>query len=88
MSVQMHPRVGSNEVLQSAPDCFAIVKSDSDNFAYQVRAIYVGGAGNVAVVTPSGTVVTFNGVPAGSVLPVRAIRVNDATTATNMVGLY
>jgi hypothetical protein len=85
----MHPQVASNEVLQSAPDCFAIVKSDSDNFAYQVRAIYVGGAGNVVVITPSGAVVTFSGVPAGSVLPVRAVRVNSTdTTATNMVGLY
>lgn len=88
MAVEMHPQVVTDLYVSSAPDCFAITKSDSDNFAYQVRGIYVGGAGNVAVVTPSGTVVTFNGVPAGSVLPVRAIRVNDATTATNMVGLY
>lgn len=89
MSIQMHPQVISGKEVMSAPDCFSITKSDTDNFAYQVRAIYVGGAGNVVVVTPAGSVVTFTGVPAGTILPVRAIRVNSTdTTATDMDGLY
>ena len=74
---------------ESALECFAITKSDTDNFNYMVRGIYVGGTGAVVVVTPSGTAVTFSGVPAGTILPVKCIRVNSTnTTATNMVGLY
>jgi hypothetical protein len=51
-------------------------------------AIYVGGAGVVAVVTMEGTVVNYTAV-AGGVLPVLARRVNSTnTTATLMVALY
>lgn len=89
MSITMHPQVVTDEDLSSSPDCFAITKSNSTNFAYQVRAIYVGGRGDVTVVTPAGSVVTFAGVPAGAIIPVRATRVNETgTDATDMVGLY
>jgi len=51
-------------------------------------AIYVGGAGIVAVVWQDGTVLNFTAV-AGEILPVQAIRVNSAnTTATLMNALY
>ena len=61
----------------------------SNNFTGgECEGIYVGGAGIVQVVRPDGTVVAFTAV-AGSVLPVRAIRVNAvSTTATLMVALY
>ena len=89
MSLDMHPQVVTDQYLSSAPDCFAITKHDTTNFAYQVRGIYVGGAGAVTIVTPAGSVITFSGVPAGTILPVRATRVNSTgTDATNMVGLY
>ena len=89
MSLTLHPKVVTDKALQSAVDCFAISKNDSTNFSYQVRAIYVGGAGDVVVVTPEGNAITFAGVPAGTILPVRAVRVNSTgTDATNMVGLY
>jgi hypothetical protein len=53
-----------------------------------VRAIWVGGAGNVALVTLAGTIVTFAGCTAGSILPVMASRIMATnTTATNLVGL-
>lgn len=66
-----------------------ITKSDSVNFSKLSRGIYVGGAGDVAVVFRDGTVVTFSSVPAGFLLPVQAIRVNSTnTTATLMVALY
>lgn len=68
---------------------FAIVPSDATSFARATRAIYVGTGGDVAVVMYDGTVVTLVGVPSGSFLPVRALRVNDASTdAEDMVGLY
>jgi len=54
----------------------------------ECEGIWVGGAGIVQVVRPDGTVVPFTAV-AGSVIPVRAIRVNAvSTTATLLVALY
>lgn len=72
-----------------ALDAFAITPSDDTDFDFVVRGIYVGNTGDVVVVTPYGSEVTFAAVPAGMILPVRAIRVNSTnTTASNMVGLY
>jgi len=52
------------------------------------RALYVGGAGNVAALNENGVVVTFTAVPAGAVLPIATSRVNSSgTTATNIVAL-
>jgi hypothetical protein len=74
---------------QSAVSFFAITPSNSTNFDYYVRGIYVGGAGDVVAVNALGTAVTFTAVPAGTILPIKAIRVNStSTTATAMVGLY
>jgi hypothetical protein len=71
-----------------AADAFAITPSDAVDFTNDTRAIYVGGAGNLTVVMQSGAVVLFTAVPAGTVLPIRADRVNaTGTTATAMVGL-
>jgi len=77
-------------------DCEAITPSDQDtegtNFRKQSRGIYVGGAGDVVVVqaTPKDgeKTVLFSAVPAGTILPVVAKRVNSTnTTATNLVAL-
>lgn len=67
----------------------AVTKSDTVNFTGgAARALYVGGAGDVAVVLKSGTAVTFVGVPAGTILPVECKRVNStSTTATSIVAL-
>lgn len=67
----------------------AVVPSDATNFTDGAcHAIYVGGAGNITAVV-NGTAVLFTGVPVGTILPVRATRVNStATTATAMVALY
>jgi hypothetical protein len=71
-----------------AQDAYAITTSDSVNFSSPFRSIYVGGSGNIVVVTPSGTAITFNGALAGTVIPVAGLRVNTtSTTATNLVGL-
>lgn len=67
----------------------AVTPSDSANFARMARALYVGGAGNVAVVGKDAVAVTFVGVPAGTILPVECIRVNSTnTTATSIVRLW
>lgn len=72
-----------------ATAAIAITTSDSTDFAAGVcRAIYVGGAGNVVAIV-NGSAVTFVSAQAGSVLPIRASRVNaTSTTATSLVALY
>jgi hypothetical protein len=73
----------------SADDYFAITPSNTVDFTHSVRGIYVGATGDVVAVTEGGTAVTFVAAQAGSVLPIRAVRVNATnTTATSLVGLY
>ena len=82
---------GPNPVNSPNPGegAFAIVPSDTVNFDVKPRAIYVGGAGNITLLTLNNEVVLFTAVPVGAILPVRAARVNaTATTATLMVGIY
>jgi len=70
----------------SANDGAAVTKSDSTVVAFD--ALYVGGAGDVAVTTPLGSVLTFSAVPAGSIIPIRCVRVMSTnTTATLIVGM-
>lgn len=67
----------------------AVTAHDTNEFATVSRGIYVGGAGNVAAVMADGSVLTFVGVPAGTLLPIRCKRINSTnTTATSMVALY
>lgn len=64
----------------------AITPSDTAGNSY--RAIYVGGAGNVAVVTAGGDTVTFTAPPVGSIIPVETKQVlTTGTTATLLVGM-
>lgn len=71
-----------------ASDGFAITPSDSVDLPIVVRAIYVGGGGNIALVMKSGASIVLHNVVPGCVLPLRAVRVAaTGTTATNLVGL-
>jgi hypothetical protein len=66
----------------------AVTPSDTVDLTYVTRGLWVGGAGNVAVVMVSGDAVTFSGVVAGTLLPIRVSRVKStSTTATLMLGL-
>jgi hypothetical protein len=77
----------------SATRAFAIVPSDTVACApvgcpYAQR-LWIGGAGNVKVVTPFGDIVTYTGVLAGAYLQVEAVKVlATGTSATNIVGEY
>jgi hypothetical protein len=53
------------------------------------RALHIGGAGAVAVITVSGETVTLTGLLAGVVYPIAVARVKSTgTTATNIVALW
>lgn len=75
----------------------AVTPSDTDNLALgsnsmYARALYIGGAGNVEVVSAAddgSTPTVFVGVPAGTILPIQVRAVLAAnTTATSIVALY
>lgn len=69
-------------------DAAAVSPSDTVDLP-QFSVIYVGGAGNVKVTTAQGTAVTFTGVNAGTVIPVRVRRVwSTGTTATSMTAVF
>lgn len=65
-------------------DAEAITTSATASNAYS--GIYVGGTGDVIVVTEAGTTVTFKAVPVGTIIPIRTQKVLATSTATLMVG--
>lgn len=75
-------------------DAAAVVPSDSaatDSVRPICSGIYVGGPGDISIVMAGGdgTPVVFKGAVAGTIIPVRAIRVTAAgTSAGNLVFLY
>ena len=72
---------------QVAGNASAITPSNTVEFQGPV-VVYVGVTGNMAVKTAAGDEVTFIGVQAGSVLPVRVKQVKSTgTTATNLLAL-
>ncbi len=68
----------------------AVTPSNDTPLTTQARALYIGGAGDVALkLTDDDTAVTFKAVPVGTVLPVRAKYVMSTnTTATLIVALW
>lgn len=76
---------------QAAParGWISVTPSDVTDLPAGCRGLWVGGAGNVTMVGDNGTAVAFNGVAAGTHLPVGPVRVNSTgTTATAIVALY
>ncbi len=71
-------------------DAVAIVPSDSAEQGPPILSgVYVGGAGDVTLVTEVGTTTTFKAAPVGATIFCRARLVKaTGTTATNLVGLY
>lgn len=73
----------------SAGRAVAVTPADGTDFTNVSRAIYVGGAGDLSVVTLGGDTVTFSAVAAGSLLPIRVRRVRSTgTTATLILNLW
>jgi hypothetical protein len=67
----------------------AVTPNDSTDLPNGVaRALYIGGAGNVALITKGGDTVTFVGVQAGGYVIQRVARVKSTgTTATSILAL-
>ena len=76
----------------SATKALAVTKSDTTKVG--CRALWIGGAGDLAVqmagdeLNGDTTTKTFVGIPAGTLLPLAVIRVMAATTCTNIVALF
>lgn len=69
-------------------EAIAVVTDDAGAFPV-TQALYIGGAGNLRVLTANGEDVTFNGVLAGTIYPLAVTRIwATNTTATNIVRLY
>ena len=67
----------------------AVTPHDTNELTNTTRAIYVGGGGNIALVTSDGTALTLVGLLVGTIYPIRAkIIKSTSTTATNIVGLF
>lgn len=62
----------------------------SDSTVVNCQELWVGGAGNVAIIADGDTsAVTITGVNAGTLLPIACNKVMSTnTTATNIVALY
>lgn len=72
-----------------ARDAAAVVPNDFADLVQLPRALFVGTAGNVAVVMAGGQSVVFENCAAGVVLPVRAARIRaTGTTAGALVALW
>jgi hypothetical protein len=69
---------------------FTITTSDSTVLARPTRAVYVGGAGNLAVrLAGDQSTPIFIAVPVGTTLNIRADKIlATGTTATNLLGLF
>jgi hypothetical protein len=47
--------------------------------------LYVGGTGNVSVVTIGNDIITFNGVPAGTTLPIQVLKLRSTSTTATLI---
>ena len=76
-------------LIKSMPEnCSAITPHDTNLLAAD-GAVYVGGDGDVCIYDIHGNTVTFKGMSAGDILPVKCRRVMDTNTdATNLILIY
>lgn len=71
---------------QDGVDIFA-AKSDTVDLTTYALAFYVGSTGDVKIMTPAGTTLTFKNVPAGSIVPIGVRRLfSTGTGVTDCIG--
>jgi hypothetical protein len=72
----------------TANDFKAVTPSDTATID-RCAALYIGVGGDLVLTNTNGVAVTFVGVPAGLILPVKARQVRaTSTTAASIVALY
>lgn len=70
-------------------DGVAITPTDANFTGSACRALFIGVAGNVKLVTMGGVSLNFQNLQAGSILPVMCIQVSStSTTASGIIGLF
>jgi hypothetical protein len=82
----------SDSVFAPARSCFSVTPSDATDYANTgsvPKALYIGGAGDLVVqMVDDSATVTFTGLAAGVLLPIRPRRIlADGTTCTAIVAL-
>ena len=83
--------IDSDDKLSLSANIFALFPSNYEIYRDDNNGcvLYVGGLGDVNVITAGGDDVTLKAVPAGSFLPVQVLRVKDTlTTATDIVAMW
>jgi hypothetical protein len=84
-----HYAGSGDDLLAPASDGAAVSLSDTVDLPVASKRLWVGGAGNVTLITVKGTALTYTAVPAGTYLLVRASRVKSTgTSASNIVAEY
>ena len=84
---------GGIDAIKPAGFGWAVTANDSTDLAKETRAVYIGGAGDLAChmydpTTKKLESVTFASLPAGTVLPIQTPRIlSTGTTATNIIAL-
>lgn len=67
----------------------AVTPHDTNDLTTVTRGIYLGASGDVKLITVDGDTLTFVGLSAGIIHPIRVSRVfSTGTTATSILGLY
>ncbi|MBE7731993.1 spike base protein, RCAP_Rcc01079 family [Devosia faecipullorum] len=71
-----------------ASGAYSVTPSDSAALSIVPRALYIGIGGSLSVEMKWGGIVTFQNLPDGALIPIRAVKVLAASTASAIVGLY
>lgn len=75
--------------ISPARSAISAIPSDTTALPHVSRALFIGQGGDLSVEMADGDIVTFEGVPGGSLLPVRVGRINSTgTTASSIICLW
>ena len=76
-------------LLTPGQNAASVTPNDSTDLSYCSRGVYVGAQGNLKVTLVGGDTVTFVGLAAGIVHPIRAMRIwSTGTTATGIIAVW
>lgn len=79
----------NNSLTSPAENAFAITPDDEEELVAVTRGIYVGVSGDLVVITANDDEVTFVGLAAGIIHPLRVKAVLETgTDAEDIVGVY